>query len=144
MRRKPKWWALILAVVLLAGSGLMAFKFHGYGGRGFNKLDMFDGRGHMSERFEKSWDDKDWDNKNWGHHGKGHGMTYEMSEEDLAMTPDEYAKAVAVKMYGEDAQVEALEIAEDGVVAYQLLIEGKLLQVLLIDLENEKASFMFR
>ena len=124
----------------------MAFKYHGFAwSRGF---DIFDGRGHMSQRYDNKWNSKynddDWDESGWRHRGKGHGMTYEMSDEDLALTSDEYAKSVAEKMYGTDVVVEPLEISEEGVVAYQVLEEGKLIQVLIIDLEEETTSLMFR
>lgn len=156
MKRKPKWWALALAVVLLAGSGFIAFKYHGFGwsrGHGaFGKFDVFDGRGHMSERFDKNWGDEAWETcwdedsygKGWGHRGGGRGMTYEMSQEDLQMTPDAYAKTIAEKMYGADAVVEPLEISERGVVAYQVIDNGKLVQVLIIDTEENAATLMLR
>jgi len=158
MRKKPKWWALILALILLAGSGFTAYKFHGMYGRygDFNmhgirsKIDMRwdDDRskfGHksMMNDWDEDWDD-DWD-EDW-HRGKGHGRSfqYKMSDEDLSKTPDVYAKEMAEKSFGDQVEVKPLDLAEEGVVAYQVIKENKLVQILIIDTEENITSFMYR
>jgi len=154
MRRKPKWWALILALVLILGSGVAVYKYPGYAwGRGhmggFNKgFDLFDNKGHMSG----DWDNDEWeqycdeDDRGWGHHGRsGRGYSiYEMSEEDLALTPDELANNIATKMYGDDVVVEGLNVSEEGVLAYQLMEDEELVQIILINSEDKTIGFMYK
>ncbi len=151
MRKKPKWWALILALVILVGSGAVAYKYHnsgfgmgrwGHGGHmgGYNKSV-----GHMFD----DWDDDNWDDDDkrgfgrMGYRGSGH-MIYELSEEDMALTSDQLAKQFAEKMYGEDVVVKSLNVDEKGVLTYQLLEDDVLVQIIIIDSENKTAAFMHR
>lgn len=144
MRNKPKWWALILALILLAGSGVAAYKFHSFGYRGwdkgFNKFGMhgqFD-RGYMFDRFDKGGND------DWSHHrGMGYGFEYEMSEEDLSMTPDEYALTVAEKSFGDDVSVKSFEVDEEDLDAYQVYENEKLVQILIIESEEKTLNIMY-
>jgi len=148
MRKQPKWWALILAVILILGSGYVAYQYPGFGHRGW-------GNSHMGGYgFNRGFDDNrdhmlgDWDNDEFeGHHGHRGGYmdsVYKLSEEDQAIEPSVLASNIAVKIYGEDATTKPLNVDESNVKGYQILLDDELVQIILIDSENNSVSFMHR
>jgi len=155
---KPKWWALILAVILLLGSGYVVYQYPGFGHRGWGNSHMGgygfnrgfdDNRDHMigdwdTDEFEECFES---DGGFGGHHGHRGGYmdsAYKLSEEDQALEPSVLAGNIAVKIYGEDATIKTLNVDESDVDAYQILLDDELVQIILIDSENNSVSFMHR